>query len=170
MVLVEDECRVERESGLQKIWYQRGRYPDIKVDQQKEAISYYGALNVKTGKCHIRDTDWQNSVETVQFLLRLERIYQGKKVLLIWDGAPWHRGKVKEYLAIGEKKWQLELMYFPPYSPDMNPQEQVWKEGRKHTTHNQEKTFKEKTWNFFNYIRKTKFKTNFLEEYALNEN
>lgn len=166
MVLVADECRVERESGLQHIWYQKGKYPTIRVDQKKEAVSFYGALDVKTGECHIRDSQWQSSKETVQFLIKLGRIYKGKKVLLVWDGAPSHRGEVKDFLAIKDKKWHLELMCFPPYSPDLNPQEKVWKEARKHITHNSEEEFEDKVYAFFKFIQSTKFKTNFLQKYA----
>lgn len=59
MVLVEDECRIERESGLKSIWYQRGDYPTIRVDQERQAQSFYGALDVK-------------------FLRQLEDCYQGR--------------------------------------------------------------------------------------------
>ena len=79
--MVEDECRIEKESGLKHIWYQKGKYPTIKVDQEKDAVSFYGALNVRSGRCHFRDTDWQDSEETVKFLRKLERIYRDKKVV-----------------------------------------------------------------------------------------
>ena len=69
------------------------------------------------------------SKNTVDVLRGLERAYPGKEVLLLWDGAPWHRGEVRKYLA-EPQKWQLEIMYFPAYHPDLNPQEHVWKEAR----------------------------------------
>ena len=166
MVLVEDESKVQKESGIGSIWYQKGQYPDIKVSQEKKALSFYGALNVKTGKCHIMDSLRQKSKYTVEFLRRLENSYKGKRVLLIWDGAPWHRGEVKTYLKKEtEKKWKLEIMYFPPYSPDFNPQEHIWKEAKSKTTKNSEDDFDTKLLNFRNYIIKTKFKTNFLSKY-----
>lgn len=166
MVLVEDECRVEKESGTTRIWYPRGEYPIIRVNQEKDAWSFYGALNIKSGQCHVRDFPWQNSVNTVSFLRGLERIYQGKKVLLIWDGAPWHRGEVKKYLKEKPKKWQLHIIYFPAYSPDLNPQEKVWKDSREHTTHNSEQNFQDKLYAFRQYITGKRFKTNFLDKYA----
>lgn len=166
MVLVADECRVERESGLASIWYPKGEYPTIRLDQVKEAISFYGALNVKTGECTVLDTPRQNSKHTVRFLRKLEGGHQGKKALLIWDGAPSHRGEVKNYLKENDKKWQLEIMYFPAYAPDLNPQEHVWKEGKIKTTHNSEKKFEDKTLNFYKYLVQNKFKTDFLEKYA----
>lgn len=61
MVLVEDECRVEREAGTAAVWYPKVQQAVIKVDQKKQAVSFYGALNLKTGDCHFLSTpDKQN--------------------------------------------------------------------------------------------------------------
>lgn len=165
MVLVEDECRVQRESSIKSIWYRKGTYPTIKVDQKKEGRSFYGALDVKTGKDHVWDCERQNSAATVCFLRQLEDYYQGKQVLLLWDGAPSHRGKVKAYLR-ERKRWQLTLVYFPPYSPDLNPQEHVWKQAKQATTHNSEDSFDNKLYKFRQYLVHITFTTNFLEKYT----
>lgn len=165
MVLVADECRLEKESSAMRIWFPKGKQPTIKVDQDKEAISFYGALNVATGKEIAYKAVRQTSEYTVKFLRKLEKIYQGKKVLLIWDGAPWHRGKVKDYLKEKNKKWKLELMYFPPYSPDLNPQEKVWKKTREYCAHNSEDEFKIKVKRFYRFLSKTTFRTNFLKKF-----
>lgn len=166
MVLVEDECRVQKESDLASIWYEKGQYPEIKVEQVKEAQSFYGVTNVKTGRCHLRIFDRQNSTNTVEVLKGLERRYKNKKVLLIWDGSPCHRGKVKEYLKQKPKHFKLQIMYFPSYSPQLNPQERVWKDGKNYACHNSEATFEDKLYKFFSYVTKKKFKTNFLTNYA----
>lgn len=165
MVLVADECRVEKESGTIRIWFPKGKQPTIKIDQDKEAMSFYGALDVTTGKEIVQQTLRQTSEYTVKFLRKLEKIYQGKKVLLIWDGAPWHRGKVKDYLKEKNKKWKLELMYFPPYSPDFNPQEQVWKKAKACCSHNSEDEFIVKVKRFGQFLYKTTFRTNFLKKF-----
>lgn len=174
MVLVEDESRVQRESSLKSIWFSKGQYPIIKVDQKKEGRSFYGTLNVKTGKCHLWDTDKQNSRHTVDYLKQLEDHYQGMDVLLVWDGAPSHRGEVKKYLkelhkqkrTYHKKRWKLQLMYFPPYSPKLNPQERVWKAAKQATTHNSEDSYEDKLYKFRQFITKTKFNTNFLTKYT----
>lgn len=166
MVLVEDECRIQRESSLQSIWQQKGQQEVIKVDQKKEGTSFYGALDVKTGKCHLWDTDKQNSLHTVVFLKQLADYYQGKHIFLIWDGAPWHRGEVKKYLKNKYKKCKLTLMYFPPYSPELNPQEHVWKRAKQTTVHNSEEPYEEKLYQFRQFIAHHKFTTNFLNKYA----
>lgn len=175
MVLVEDECRIERESGLKSIWYQKGEFPTIRVDQKKEGQSFYGALDIKSGKCHLWDlAGKQNSANTVRFLRQLEDYYQGKDALLIWDGAPSHRGEVKNYLkqlhqqrrTYHRKRWKLEIMYFPPYWPKLNPQEGIWKQGKQHCTHNSEDSYEDKLYKFRQFVTQHTFKSNFLNKYA----
>ena len=166
MVLVEDECRIERESGTTAVWYPKGKPAIVNVDRKKQAVSFYGALNVKTGDCHFLSTEGrQNSVVTVRFLKSLEERYQGKKALLIWDSAPSHFKEVKTYLK-GNRKWQLELLPLPPYSPELNPQEYVWRKGRQFVTHNSEDDFPDRVRKFANFLINNKFKTNFLKKYT----
>ena len=47
--------------------------------------------------------------------------------MILWccDGAAWHKSKS---LQVPEN---IELFYIPPYTPEMNPIEQIWKELRK---------------------------------------
>ena len=64
---------------------------------------------------------------------------KGKKFLIIWDNAAWHKKAAKlietdeTYNTIKEK---VEIMFLPPYSPDLNPIEQVWRKARREVTHN----------------------------------
>ena len=167
MVLVEEECRVARESNVAAIWYEQGKYPEIRVDKKREGRSFYGALDVGTGQCHLQEIEGkQVSERTVEFLESLENIYAGKRVLLLWDGAPWHRGKVREYLQRTNKRCWIEILYFPPYSPDLNPQEQIWKVAKGHACHNSESSFSDKLEKFSKYIQGKTFPSNFLEKYA----
>lgn len=137
------------------------------MDRKREGRSFYGALEVGTGQCHLREiVGKQVSERTVEFLEFLESLYPGKRILLLWDGAPWHRGKVKEYLKRKNKHFWIELLYFPPYSPDLNPQEHVWKSAKRYACHNSEASFLDKLDKFSKYIREKMFPTNFLEKYA----
>ena len=59
------------------------------------------------------------------FLEELSNQYPEDMILLCCDGAAWHKSKS---LQIPEN---IELFYIPPYTPEMNPIEQIWKELRK---------------------------------------
>jgi transposase len=71
---------------------------------------------------------------TVDMLTEIRAMYPAQKLVIFWDNAGWHRGiKVQEWL---EQDGRTETVYFPPYTPDFNPQEHVWKAGRAGITHN----------------------------------
>lgn len=59
------------------------------------------------------------------FLRELSNRFPDDIVLLCCDGAAWHKSKM---LDIPEN---IVLFYIPPYTPEMNPIEQIWKEIRK---------------------------------------
>jgi putative transposase len=67
-----------------------------------------------------RDTDWMNL-----FLSELSKAYPNDYILLPCDQASWHKSHA---LKVPDN---VELFYIPPRTPEMNPQEQVWKEIRK---------------------------------------
>lgn len=156
IVLCEDEMVLSTKTTFQKIWLPKGEYPKIIVSNKKEARSIYGFLNIKTGQEHAFKTDWQNMYITADVLGNLRKIYKSEKILLLWDGPGSHRGK--EVSAFLENDQKIDVIYFPRYSPEQNPQEHVWKEGRKEVTHN---TYIENidatTDSFVTYLNTTKF-------------
>lgn len=134
VILCEDEMVLSSMTTFQKIWLKKGEYPKIEVSNTKKNKSIYGFLNIKEGVEHSFVKDWQNMHITVEVLQEVRIIYPDRKILLFWDGAGWHRGsKVKEFI---DADGNIEVIHFPPYSPEENPQEHVWKAGRSAVTHN----------------------------------
>jgi transposase len=134
VILCEDEMVLSSTTTFQKIWLKKGEYPKIEVSNTKKNKSIYGFLNIKTGQEHAFMKDWQNMHMTVEVLKEVRKIYPHQKILLFWDGAGWHRGsKVQDFI---KEDGSIETIYFPPYSPEENPQEHVWKAGRAAVTHN----------------------------------
>ena len=83
------------------------KQPEILVTGERKRKSFYGAIDVKTGKEQVYVCDRQNQGETIILLDQLKKVYSGRKILLFWDNAPWHRGKkIKRYLR---KSKDLEL-------------------------------------------------------------
>jgi len=63
--------------------------------------------------------------DVVQFLKNLRR-KSGKRLLIIWDGAPIHTVQaVKNYLKAGAARY-YHLERLPGYAPELNPDEGVW--------------------------------------------
>lgn len=59
-----------------------------------------------------------------EFLSRL-MIGADKPVFLVLDGHPVHKAKLVQDF-VKAQKGRLKLFYLPPYSPHLNPDEQVW--------------------------------------------
>ena len=134
VLLCEDEMKLSTQTTFQKIWLPMGEYPQVTVSNKKESRSIYGFLNIKTGQQHAFKTVWQNMYITRDQLIKIRGIYPTQKLVIFWDGPGFHRGKeVTKYIQDDGK---IELIYFPPYSPQENPQEHVWREGRKEVSHN----------------------------------
>lgn len=156
VVLAEDEMILSNQTTIQKIWLPQGSYPKIEVSNRKENRSIYGFLNVKTGKEHAFKAERQNMYITTRILKRLRKIYPQGKLLIFWDGAGWHRGsRVQEFI---QKDQNIETVYFPRYTPEENPQEHVWRQGRSKVTHNRFISKIDQTTNqFIQYLNSNRF-------------
>ena len=84
-----------------------------------------GAVNLKDLAVVTTDNPKVNGDYIIEFLKKLEEANQNKsRIYLICDNAGYHKSKkVKEYLE-GKK---IELLFLPPYSPNLNPIERLWK-------------------------------------------
>ena len=82
----------------------------------------------------VRETeDACNKETTVAFLHRIDDWVRscGREVVVIWDGAPWHRAKIVQQTA---KELGITVVALPGYSPDLNPIEGLWKWMREEVT------------------------------------
>jgi putative transposase len=59
------------------------------------------------------------------FLRELSKTYPEDTIILVCDGAAWHKANA---LEVPEN---IRLLFLPPATPEMNPIEQIWKEIRK---------------------------------------
>ena len=134
VILTEDEMVLTQATTTQKVWIPKGTTPAvIETNGTRKNRSIYGFLNLKTGEEHAFSTMRQTMYETAAILKKIRKIYPKQKILLLWDGAGWHRGSVAQEALIAH---HIESIHFPPYSPELNPQEHVWKQGRSQVTHN----------------------------------
>lgn len=155
-----DEMRLEEWFSPFYRWGLKGVTPEVCFHQNRNnSQSFFGGLSLLTKTVTTHLVEKQNSVEFLNFLDRikaghkeeiaarlpwqveyLKEVNQGKKteeqvyeglILVFLDGAGFHRSTmVKEYLKANYGIF--EFFRFPTYSPDLNPQEHVWKALRKH--------------------------------------
>lgn len=135
VILAEDEMILTTRTTIQKVWLPQGEYPKIECSTGgRRRRSVYGFLNMKTGREHAFKTEKQNMYVTQETLEKVRMIYPNQKIALLWDNAGWHKGSVvREYI---KADGNIEIIHFPRYAPEENPQEHVWKSGRSAVTHN----------------------------------
>ncbi len=110
-------------------------------------------------------SDLMNAEVSAQYLEMLLEANPDRPVILFWDRAPWHRGKAIDQVL--EANPRLEIISFPTASPDLNPQEHVWKAVRKDVSHKHlEAKLPQLADRFLNKLNSNSFKSSFLEKYG----
>jgi transposase len=104
----------------------KGQTPLLRVPLTRDHLSAISAIT-QDGRLLLRVQDRAlRSPDVVRFLQHLLRQIPGK-LLVIWDGAPIHRGQpVKDFLAAGGAE-RLHLEPLPAYAPELNPDEGIWR-------------------------------------------
>ena len=163
VVLAEDEMIFLTQTTFQKIWLPTSNYPKIDISVTRKRRCVYGFLNLKNGCEHAFIGDGANSEETIKALKKIGTRYKSYKIVIIWDNAGWHKSKaIKAFLK--STKSNFHLINFPPYAPDLNPQEHVWKKARAQISHNKFiHNIEEASRKFGDYLNSNLFKYRFLD-------
>lgn len=149
VVLVADETRMMWETESRRAWLKTNQKTIIKVNRTRDYQSFLGSLNLKTGKCHLHSLSWQNQEEVIKALGKIKKYYPNKRICFIWDNAAWHKSKlIREELKLGNSLDNFHLINTPPYAPDTNPVEHIWKYVKGKVSNQPTTTFKQKINNF----------------------
>lgn len=165
LVLAEDEATLYLQATTMRVWAPRGETPGIAVDPGRANTHFYGTLNLHTGRETVTRSDGMNAEGSAAHLEAVLKAWPAVPLFLLWDRAPWHAGP--PIRALLQAHPRLELWYFPPAAPELNPQEQVWKATRSAISHNHQWLQLDplvRAW--LQYLTTTRFDTSFLDNYA----
>lgn len=123
--MFQDEAGFGRINKPKYCWCKEGIRPSVPCHHIREYYYAFGAVELLKGDSYFLVLPKCNSVCMNEFLQDLSRTYPNDIILLCCDGAEWHKSGA---LHIPEN---IELFHIPPYTPEMNPIEQIWKEIRK---------------------------------------
>jgi hypothetical protein len=132
LILALDQMSAYRQATLTRVWSPIGQTPYVWVTPQRECVHFYGALDVMSGQEVALTLPKLDSDHTLHFLEHILTCFPGRSILLLLDRAPWHKGQVRQFV---EAHPRLDLLYFPPGCPDLNPQEHVWNQTRQAVGH-----------------------------------
>ena len=130
----EDEVHFQRHSSLIRMWASKGQQPRVISASTRQKIGFFGALDLKTGCLLTQEAPTFSAQTFGNFLSYLLQHTQGK-LYLILDNASWHRAReLADFFTANQDR--LERLFLPPYSPELNPIERVWRITRRQVTHN----------------------------------
>jgi hypothetical protein len=113
---------VGQQGRLTRIWAERGSRPAVVRDNRRCSTYLFGAICPARG---IGAAIISQAVNTTAMNFHLTEIATqvtpGARAVLLVDGAGWHE-KAKD-LRVPDN---IFLMTLPPYSPELNPMENVW--------------------------------------------
>lgn len=139
-----DECSLHFATEYKRVWLPKGQTEVLKVNTSLERQNYFGAWNIDSKQEHLIPLTWQNTETIIYALEELTKLYKNKKLMIIWDNASWHKSKeLKSHLGTDNKFEHIKLVNMPPYAPDHNPQEHIWKVAKKATQNESPNTFKQ---------------------------
>jgi transposase len=126
-IWVQDEARFGQKGSLTRVWARRGSRPRAPKQTQYESLYLTGAVCPATGAAAAILTPTLNAEVINLFFEELAtQIPAGVHVILIWDQAGYH---ISHELRVPEN---VSLLFLPPYSPELNPMENLWHYLRSH--------------------------------------
>ncbi len=103
-MLAQDECHLLWGDTTGYVWGRRNAETEVPIQNIKQRQTYYGALNLYHRDFFLMPDDGGNGENIVNFINQLPDLNQDKKLILIGDGASYHRSEaVRAYLDKG--KW-----------------------------------------------------------------
>ena len=134
-LLFVDEATVRRHPTLTAQWCLVEDGPEVPTGDDHTRVQVYGAVAPLTGRTHYHVSAALGQEEFAQFLQHLLVYYPEKRLLVIHDRGAQHKGTAIEEV-VREAAGRLVLKPQPAYSPELNPQERIWKWLRRVVTHN----------------------------------
>ena len=136
-------------------WILKGQEKEIPTNTGRKRININGALNIDNFEVVVREDERINAQSTIQLFKQIEEAYpSAQTIYIIADNAPYYRAKiVSEYL----KTSRIQFKFLPPYSPNLNLIERLWKFMKKEVINScyyeAYDIFKKNVMNFFENIK-----------------
>ncbi len=133
-IFFEDEMTLATQSTIGRTWARVGHTPQCPTFGRYKGVKVFGAVSALGSFRYRVGLDYFSQETFLAFLTAFRAATDGYVILII-DGAPYHKGAAVTDFVL-ERRNEMELYHLPSYSPELNPQEHVWKVFRKQHTHN----------------------------------
>lgn len=131
VIFFADESRVRADGHSGTTWAPIGETPLIKDSGDRHGINMISAVSAQGQMYFECFEEKMESQRFIEFMKSL-RAMAGKPCVIIVDGGSYHKSKVvKAFMKAEAEDLEIKLILLPPYSPELNPDEQVWNQAKK---------------------------------------
>ena len=123
-IMFQDEARFGRITDPKRCWAPKGCRPHVPSQIVREYTYLFGAASPQDGKCDFLVLPGLNLVNMKIFLDEISKRYPNEYICMLMDGAAAHSLKG---LQVPDN---MVIEKIPPYSPEVNPAENIWDEIR----------------------------------------
>ena len=135
-MLYQDEADFHLNPKIGPTYLKPGQQPIVLTPGKNVKRYIFGALNARTGKILHGVSEHQDAATFALFLDYLSASYRrAKRIHLVLDNYIIHKARVVER-KLNELRNRVVLHFLPPYSPDDNVIERLWKQLHDHVTRN----------------------------------
>ncbi len=131
VIFFADESRVRADGHRGTTWAPIGETPVIKDSGDRFGLNMISAVSAQGQMYFDCFEGMMESLRFIEFLKSL-RESAGTSIVVIVDGGSYHKSKVvKEFIKGEGSLLKIKLVLLPPYSPELNPDEQVWNQAKR---------------------------------------
>ncbi len=137
-VFFEDEMSLATQGTVHRTWARVGKTPTQQTYGRYQGVKAFGLVSTRSNFRYRVQTTYFTQTSFLSFLTDFRASVDGFLIVIV-DGAPYHKGAgVRDFQET--HRCNFALYYLPSYSPELNPQEHVWKVFRKQQSHNRSYT------------------------------
>lgn len=124
-LMFQDEARFGRMSDPHSCWAPAPARPMVNLALVREFKYEYAAVSPWDGALDYMTAEKMNTEQMNRFLNQVSKAHKDEFIVMVLDGASSHKSKDLDIPA------NVALTLLPPYSPELNPAEQIWNRLRK---------------------------------------
>lgn len=125
-ILYEDEAMIRDYQAIMSNWFLKGKQRRIRTYGKHDGVKLVGYLDYETGQVYVEEHKKYDAEAFLQFLKNVLKNYPEGKIVMILDNARIHHAiLLQDFLK--ENQSRLQLVFLPPYSPNLNKIEGLWK-------------------------------------------
>ncbi len=117
----QDEARFGQQNTTTRLWFEKGTRPRAVKQQQFEYAYLFGPVCPTKGNGEAIVAPWVNKDIIIEHLKQISIVTEkGRHAVVVMDSAGWHTEDIANELN------NISVIKLPPYSPELNPVEQIW--------------------------------------------